>query len=112
MNSFYGQYIKELIGREILEDSHGFATYEIVDAGYGCYITDIFVAPKSRNQDIGLNYVNKIYEIAKESGCKYLLGTCIPTNNKSTRSTAAMIKWGFEVHSSEDNKIWFRKGIK
>jgi len=69
--SHYGDYMEELIGRGIVENESGFATYEFVDGYLGCYITDIYVIPEKRKSDIGFKFVEEINEIAKEKECKY-----------------------------------------
>ncbi len=45
--SLYGEYIKELQGKDILENENGFATYYPFQDGM--YIENIYVRPAFRN---------------------------------------------------------------
>lgn len=110
--SNYGNYIKERLGRDIVEDDKGFATYEFYEESQACYIVDIYVHPDFRKEKVASNYADKIAEIAKERGCKFLYGTVAPGTNHSTESVKVLLGYGFELsHLTNDNLIWFRKGI-
>jgi GNAT superfamily N-acetyltransferase len=107
--SLYGDYIKERLNREIFETSLGFATYEIT--GEECYIVDVFIKEEARKTGHGSWIADKIKEIAKERGCKYLTGSVVPSSNGSTESTKALLAYGFKIHSSKDDFIIFTKEI-
>lgn len=109
MLSHYGQYIKERQGTEILENEHGFFTYKI--SGEECYIIDIFIKKEARRKNIGTEMADNITAIAKESGCKYLTGTCFPSTNGATESIKAMFSYGFKLHSCVEDKIILIKEI-
>lgn len=103
MMSHYGQYIEEREGLDILENEHGFFTYLI--KGEECYIKDIYIAKEFRRAGVATEFAEKITAIAKENGCKFLSGTCVPSTNGSTESLKAMFSYGFKVHSSSNDLI-------
>ena len=110
MESNYAQYIKEREDKHILEDHKGFATYFISDLE--CYIVDVFVKKEYRKQNVGRDYIDQIEKIAKEHGCKYLTTTVCPNANGSTDSLKATLSVGFNLDSSTNNLIFFRKEIE
>lgn len=101
--SLYAQYIQEREGFEIIEDELGFATYII--SGDECYIRDIYVLPEYRKINIASSYSDQIAKIAKEKGCKVLTGTVFPSAKGSTESLMAVIKSGFKIANSTNEKI-------
>ncbi len=103
MTSHYGQYIKEREDRDIFENEHGFFTYKIF--GDECYIVDMFIEKKFRRLGIATEMANVVEKIAKEHGCKFITGTCVPSTNGATESMKAMFHHGFKVHSCEQDKI-------
>lgn len=109
MSSHYANYIKEREGLGIVEDSRGFATYKI--SGEECYIKDIFVKACFRTQSVASEFADKITEIAKSSGCKYLTGTVVPQAEGSTISLKVLLGYGFKLLSSKENLIIFIKEI-
>ena len=109
MNSLYGQYIKERLNKEILEDEKGFATYSFIDDG--CYIEDIFVSKNYRQHGIAKSMLDKISIIAKEKGCTKLIGSVVPTCNGSTDSLQAAFSYGFKLDSCTQNLIVYIKRI-
>lgn len=108
--SLYGQYIKERLGKEILECADkGFATYSFKDNS--CYIEDIYVCPDNRHEHIASHMTNSIAEIAKNKGCTSLLGSIVPSANYSTDSLKALLAYGFELDSCINNFIVLKKDI-
>lgn len=110
MESNYAQYIKEREGKEIVEDHKGFATFVITDKE--CYIVDIFVKKKYRKEKIASKYADQITELAKERGCRYLLGSVCPYADSATASLKALLGYGFSLSSSTNDMIFFRKDIE
>lgn len=109
MNSLYGQYIKERADKEIIEDERGFATYLFMDDG--CYIEDIFVRKEYRSKGIAKEMLDKISIIAKEKGCKKIIGTVVPSYKSSTYSLQAAFSYGFKLDSSRQNLIVYVKEL-
>ena len=109
MESNYALYIKEREGKEIIEDSKGFATFTINEDN--CYIVDIFVKEEYRQENIASKYADEITMIAKENGCKYLTGSVCPKAHGSDTSLKVLLAYGFKLESSVNNFIYFRKEI-
>lgn len=109
MSSNYQKYLEEREGYSLIEDENGFASYKIF--GDECYIRDIFVVKGARDQKVGSGYCDQIVEIAKAAGCKYLTGTVVPEAKGSTVSLMAIIKYGFKLHSSTQEKIVLMKEL-
>jgi ribosomal protein S18 acetylase RimI-like enzyme len=109
--STYGNYIKEREGKEIIEDSLGFATYQFLDDNR-CYIENIYVIPDHRNSNVASSYADKITEIAKERGCTKLIGSVCPTTSGATASLKVLLAYGFSLDSCLNNIIIFSKDIK
>lgn len=101
--SLYGQYIQEREGKKIIEGEHGFCTYKIY--GEECYIEDIFIKKESRRSGIASEMTDLIASMAKEIGCKFLTGTCVPSTYGATESMKAMLQYGFKIHSCVNDKI-------
>jgi GNAT superfamily N-acetyltransferase len=107
----WAEYKLEREGVHTLREGDlGFAAYSI--SGEECYIQDIHVVKEAREQGIAAKLADRIEAIAKEKGCKYLTGTVVPSTAGATVSALAMIKVGFEIYSSEPNKIVFLRRIK
>lgn len=110
MKSLYAQYIKEREDFEMVEDEFGFASYKIF--GAECYIRDIYVVPEKRKTAIGTSYMEKITELARESGCTHLTGTVFPAANGASESMAAILRGGFKIQASTSDKIILMKEIQ
>lgn len=102
-------YYKEREGYECINTGKAVASYKI--NGEDCYIRDIFVHPDFRYSGEASTITDKITEIARREGCKYLTGSCVPTTNGSSLSMFAMLKYGFKLKSSHENFIILFKEI-
>lgn len=102
-------YIKERENVEVLETTEGFATYSIKQPE--CYIKDIYVKPEFRQKHIASKLADKISVLAREMGCKYLTGSVSPITNNSTESLKVLLGYGFRLHSSQHNIIYFIKDL-
>lgn len=107
--SLYAAYIAEREGKEIVEDQHGFATFSQLNDLL--YIEDIFVVAEQRKNGYAAKYADQIAEIAKERGLKGLLGSVKPSAKGSTESLKILLAYGFRLHSSEQNAIFFVKEL-
>lgn len=105
----WSQYIKERENLDSIEDDSGFATFSI--NGEECYIRDIWTDPKYRQLNLASKLADKIVEIAKSKGCKYIIGTVCPTANNSTASLQVLLGYNMTLIKSIDNLIIFRKDI-
>jgi GNAT superfamily N-acetyltransferase len=108
--SLYADYVLEREGKHTLEFEDGFATYAFLPDGR-CYLEHIYVAPSRRNCDVAKQLADKIAEIAKENGCKILLGSVVPAAKNSTDSLKILLSYGFKLDSCENNFILFAKDI-
>lgn len=109
MDSNYAKYIKEREGKNIIEDEHGFATYLFQDDFV--YIEDIYVVPESRKLNKASKYADEICKIAKNDGYSKAMGTVNVLAAGATRNVTVLIKYGFEITSTNDNIIYFMKSI-
>lgn len=107
--SLFGQYISEREGKEIVEDSQGFATYFYVNDGV--YIENIFVDKDFRHSGIASKYADQIAKIAKDKGFSKMYGSVRPSANGSTPSLKVLLSYGFSLHSSAVDAIVMVKEI-
>lgn len=114
----YKQYVEELHpGKSVYYNNEGFAVYVIRDFtiegmdGKEVYIEDIYTKPEFRRTHSAAKLADKIAEIGKEQGVKYMTGTVVPSANNSTRSLQMMLGYGFKLWFSDTNIIWFIKEI-
>lgn len=109
MESNYALYVREREGRDIVEDEKGFATFTIQDES--CYIVDIFVRKEFRQQGLASKYADKIAEIAKEKGCKFLVGSVCWTTNGASASEKVLRAYGFEPSYEHGPMTFYKKHI-
>ena len=108
--SMYAEYLTEKTDDQILEVQEGFATYRYIDEKT-VYIIDIYVKPEFRRNHIAKAMADTIVRLAKEKGCQILLGSVVPSAKGSTESLKALIAYGFQLHSSQQNFVVFKKEI-
>lgn len=109
MSSLHALYIQERLGKHIIENEKGFATYYFVNDG--CYIEDIFVHPDFRNQGVAATMADVISDCARAKGCRKLYGSVVPSANGSTDSMKVLLAYGFVINSSAENFIAMVKGL-
>lgn len=108
--SFVVDYYRERQGLDVYEmEGKGFAVYSI--GGDECYISEIYVAPEYRQEGVASEMADRIGEIAKEEGCKYLTGTVNPSANKSHESLLVLLGYGFKLLAAKENLIIFKKEL-
>lgn len=107
--SLYGDYIKERLNKEIVEDERGFATYYYL--ADGVYIEDLFVAPDHRHENIASDYADRIAKLAKDKGYSKMYGSVVPSAKHSTSSLKVLLAYGFQLESSAINMIVMSKVI-
>jgi predicted GNAT family acetyltransferase len=105
MPSHQANYVKEREGFETIENEGGYFEYKIT--GEECYVRTMYIAPEFRGKGYAKDLAAKVTEIAKASGCKYLLGSVVPTLNQlmATESLAMQIKYGFFIKSAHEDFI-------
>lgn len=109
--SLYADYILERTSDKIIEGPSGFATYRFINDGRSVYIIDIYTVPEERKKGGAGALADMIAEEAREKGCKEMLGTVVPTTKGSTTSVKVLLGYGFELSSSGNDLIIFRKEL-
>ena len=108
--SNYALYIKEREpSKKIIENKKGFATY-IINIRE-CYLVDVFVKQEYRKSGESFKFVESVAKIAKDAGCKFLTTSASPTAAGSTSSLKVILSHGFELDSSINNLIFFKKEL-
>lgn len=108
--SLYGDYVKERLGDEIVEDSIGFASYRFLDEKT-CYLIDLYVSPESRMRGVASDKADIIVEIAKSKGCTKLVMSIVPSAKGSTQSLKAALAYGMILDSCSNDFILLKKEI-
>lgn len=107
--SNYAKYLSEVTNRHIIEDEHGFITYEFMHES--CYIVDIFVKKESRGQGRAKKFALTVLEIAKSKGCNSLFGTVQFSSKTKSQSLAAFLAMGMELHMANQETVYLVKEI-
>lgn len=110
MSSLYAQYIKERIGRGIVETDTGFATFEYINDDI-VYIIDLYVQKEHRNQHVASAMADKICEQAIKDGKKFLLGSVDVTAKGAEDSIKVLEAYGMSVHKVAEPMIFFMKPL-
>lgn len=108
--SHYAEYMKETLKVETIEDDNGFCTYEFL-SDTECYIRDIYVVPALRKSNVAAGYADQVAEIAKQKGCKLLVGSVNTTIKDPTTSMKVLIAYGMKFHSTKGILLYFVKEI-
>lgn len=111
--SLYSEYLKERIGDEVIEHEDSFVTYRFIeDAGVRTvYIVDIYVRPFFRNSKVASFLADEIAVIAKERGCKRMIGTVSSTAKNATQSIMVLIGYGMDFYKCNNEGLIFKKEI-
>ncbi len=109
--SMYLEYLRERTDDELVESEYGFATYRFVEDGAAVYIVDIFVRPEYREKGIAGQMADEIAKIAKDKGCRAMIGTTQPSAKGSTVSLQALIGYGMRLQSCGVDCIIMRKDL-
>ncbi len=108
--SRYKDYIEEqLPNRFVYETFYGFLTYNII--GDLCNLEEIYIVPAERRQGRASEIYSNIGKIAKDLGCKYLIGTITIGTNNSENSMKCLFKNGFKLYNTEGLMIKLMKQI-
>lgn len=109
--SHYANYVSEREGFHVIENDSGFVEFKIQQEE--CYIRTIYISPGLRGVGHAKDLAERVTEMAKEYGCKYLSSTIYPASNKeqATISLAMQVNFGFKLSSVHENLIILRKEI-
>jgi GNAT superfamily N-acetyltransferase len=97
-------------GFSTIEVPEGFATYRT--RGTETYLRDIYVLPEFRKSGIAARLTRLVEEAAKAEGATILTGTVDPGANGATDGLAAMLAYGFKLHSCATDRIVVFKDLK
>lgn len=103
MASLWATYSKERLDQETIEHEWGFLTYKIFGESMELY--DIFIKPEERRSKKAWRIVDEAAFRAKQAGAKRLVGFNSPSALGSTESLAAMLAYGFKLHSATADRI-------
>jgi GNAT superfamily N-acetyltransferase len=111
--SMHGDYIREHNGDGIVEREEGFATYRFIPLGEhrAVYIVDIYVRPDFRRTSVASEMADEIADFGRKDGCKYLVGSVVPSAKRSTDSVKVLLAYGMSLHGASDNLIIMKKEI-
>jgi GNAT superfamily N-acetyltransferase len=109
--SLWADYIKELYGKEMYEDSMGFCTYYIVPGTDVCYIEDIYVVPEHRKSAFGAEMESKVEAWSRLQGCSQLMGSVATGLQTTERSISVLISRGFKLSKVTETMLYFKKNI-
>lgn len=101
-------YYRDL-GSEVLETEHGWANYYLGDLE--CYIENIFITKEARRSGHAKALGLALEEIARENGCKYMIGSTNTTKPGVERSIMGMLSFGYKYLSSSEGAIFFKKEL-
>lgn len=107
MDNLIKKYHEEREGKLYLSNPHGFAFYKF-EHDY-CYITDIYVEPEFRKENIASKIADEITVIAKDKGYKFLVGSTDIRAKGHKVSMLSLLHYGFEAFRITDNSIIFYK---
>jgi len=110
MVSLYGQYIKERLGRGILETEDGFATFDYITDDT-VYIVDLYVVPEKRRSHVAANLADKIVEQAIKDGKKFLLGSVDLGAKGAEDSIKVLQAYGMTLYKEAQPMLFFLKQI-
>lgn len=108
--SLFSEYKKEREGKYVIESDRGFLVYSVNKDSL--YIEDIFVLKEYRHSGLAQQMADWAYNMAKQSHCKRLIGSVAPSANGSTYSMILLIKYGFNLLSSDKDMVYFYKEVK
>ena len=106
----YAKYILEREGARTIESEKGFISYKFF--GQECFIHTLYVEPEYRRKGAGTEFFNQVEAIAKEAECKVCSCTVSPKAIGATDSLMAILATGFQLVSSDNEKIVLIKEIE
>lgn len=107
--SHFADYMNERFGHETIEEDWGFVSFFI--EGSVCFLQDIYVAPEKRRGTRGLNFLNRVTQIARERGCRIMQTQVWVNDANCSRSLRANLACGFLVVGAEPGRIVLSKEI-
>jgi predicted GNAT family acetyltransferase len=109
MTSLYSEYLLERENKHVLETSEGFAVYKFI--GQECYIVDIYVKPYLRKEGVASKLADRVAEIARGNGCKWLSGSVSPPAKNSHDSLLVLLAYGMKLLRSDKDILFLGKEL-
>ena len=103
----YAEYCKEMYGRDVLVDEHGFIVYKLYEDN-SLYIHAIYVDKEKRQKGYGRYLEEKI--INKEKASSVYCYVDLTTDNPEL-SLKSILMGGYTVHSSNSETIVLKKDL-
>jgi GNAT superfamily N-acetyltransferase len=107
----WAAYIKETLGKEMIQTDKGFATFFIVPGTSVCYIEDIYVLPEHRKSDITTEMENSVKKWAVERGCTELMGSVNLSISTPERSLQILLHRGYKLSQVTPSMIYLKKKL-
>ena len=105
----YAKYIMEREGAETIESHKGFISYKFDDKF--CIITDIFIDPMFRNNDVGRLFGQEVEQKAKEKEINVIY--CFADKNALNYEDSVnfILKNGYKLESQNKDRVMFKKEL-
>lgn len=108
--SLYGDYIKEKLGRGILETEQGWISFDFIGKDV-VYVADMYVVPEHRRSKVGTELVNKVVEEVIKLDRKILMSSVDVTSKDALISLRGMEAYGMKIYSVQGTVVYFVKPI-
>lgn len=106
----FADYLHERYGQENIVWDQGFISYEFIDSNT-VFVNHLYVRPEFRRTNLGTELGDAVVKIAREKGCKYLIGGVDLNANLANEAILSFISYGMGVYKSDNEFIYFRKEI-
>jgi GNAT superfamily N-acetyltransferase len=107
--SLYSQYVKERLGKDVIENDDGFCTIVITNDRF--YIEDVFVRKEARQTGAAQDFGTQACEWAKRLGFKEVWGSVFAKANGAENSIRLLHQFGFRIFSAGQDMIWLKKEL-
>lgn len=103
----YNRYCKEMYGRDVLVEEHGFIVYKIYEDN-SLYIHAIYVDKDKRKEGYGRYLEQKV--INKENPSSVFCYVDLTTNNPEL-SLKSILMGGYNIHNTTSETIILKKNV-
>ena len=107
--TLYAKYIKERMGRDIIEVDGGFITYRCANGE--CFMADMYVEQSKRGGLLFKKLIEQLSDIAKEAGCSIITATIHIADPGCSHNLASALKIGFKVLKAEHGVVLVGKEV-
>lgn len=107
--SLYAQYVKERLGKDVIENDDGFCTLVISNDCF--YIEEIFVQKESRREGVAQKFADEACAWAKRLGYKEIIGSVNIRAKNPEYSAHVLHAYGFRMFKAHDGMILYKKEI-